>query len=972
MKKRLIRARFVLVLAVILALFSLMISILYVEEGISRVAVLGSQLTAAIHAPDEPILMADAPARVGGDTRFAMIGDYGAVWSSAPSYTASLVESWEPDFIITVGDNNYPVGAVSTIDLNVGRPYHEFIYPYVGEFGPGAQKKNRFWPALGNHDWDSLSCVGSRCSGPYFDYFTLPNNERYYDFVEGPIHFFVTNSDSREPDGITTGSIQGRWLKERLAASTATWKVVYMHHSPYSSGRHGSLPFRQWPYREWGADVVLSGHDHMYERIMVDEMLYLVNGAGGTTLYNFGEPIEGSQVRYNDSHGAMLVDANEKEMTFQFITQAGEVIDSYTIEPRTRLTPDIAIGELRLPALADSYVLASTPLKSYGSEPLLRIAYEPTSTAYIKFDLSNLTDLDVVSAKLQAWVANDNHAGTRSRPQIKAVGDNDQRWQETTLHYNSQPALGQTMGEIYATRSGDQIEVDLTEWVNNALSGTLTIAIEATSADDLYLHSREALMRQPTLLIEYNGRGSPPVIETLFPAQSLADSLHELDVYGQQFQPNSTVMLDDRSLSTTFINANHLRALIPASYGASLYQVDVSNPDGTQTSTPHSYRLLGLADDDLYGLPHELVAAPHAFKIGQTNQLTLTVHRQGGAETLLDVPVHLYEVNPSGEDHLLGMTSIPTLKPNEITTTIPLTWTPSHFGQSTIYALIDPKNEFAELIENNNQVTRSITVLSASSDQSAPTIDAFTIENGLMDSFDPLLELNIGISNEKDRSQPPSDAQSIFVTEFEYNQATRQWAATQFSGWRPYTNSEQVYWEINPTEGIKHLQIWATDNANNISTAKSAQISYLPPSAKLARDRSHFYVYRLTNKQVITATLTPNHGDPDLYIWSPTENLSWQSINGADEHDQIGFAAPETGHYVIQVHGYEATDYHLDVQITENDGRTNSPRQNKASIGDKIPLTQAGLSPSELPDRLPYALPADVTFKKIYLPVILR
>lgn len=970
MNKILIRARFVLALGVLFGLFLLMIPMIYIQKGLSRVPLFGPQLAAGINMPHEPILRADAPARVGGDTRFAMIGDYGAVWSDVPSDTAELVHSWQPDFIITVGDNNYPIGAASTIDLNIGRPYHEFIYPYVGEFGPGAEKKNRFWPALGNHDWDSLSCVGSRCFGPYFDYFTLPNNERYYDFVEGPIHFFVTNTDTREPDGMTTGSIQGRWLKERLAASTAIWKVVYMHHSPYSSGRHGSLPFRQWPYREWGADVVLSGHDHMYERIMVDEMLYLVNGAGGTNLYDFHEPIEGSQVRYNDSHGALLVDANEEQMTFQFITQAGEVIDRYTIEPRTPLTPDVAIGQLTLPALADSYALASTPFKNYGSEPLLRIGHKPTSTAYLKFDLSNLMDLDVQSAKLQAWVANDNDAGTRSRPQIRAV--DDKLWQETTLDYNTQPALGLVIGEIYATRSGDQIEVDLTRWVNSWLGSNMTIAIEGTSADDLYLHSSEALMRQPTLLIEYHGSGPSPVIETLFPAQSLADRLHELNVYGQQFQPNSRVMLDDRPLSTTFINANHLQALIPASYGARFYQVDVSNPDGTQTTKSHSYTLLGLADDDLYGLPHELVAAPHSFKIGQTNQLTLTVHRQGGTESLLDVPVHLYEVNLSGEDHLLGMTSIPMLKPNEVATTTPLTWTPSHLGETTIYALIDPNNEITELIEHNNQVTRPVTVLPSGTEQTAPTIDAFTIDGGLMDTFDPLVELNVGISNERYRSQPQNNVQSIFVTEFEYNQTTRQWMATQSSGWQPYTNSEQLYWEMNPTEGVKHLQIWATDSANNISTAKSAQISYLPPSAKLARDRSHFYLYNLTNKQVMTATLTPNRGDPDLYIWSPTENHSWQSINGGNERDQIGFTAPETGHYVIQVHGYEAADYHLDVQITENDRRTNSRRQNNPSIGDKIPLSEAGLSPSEQPDRLPYALPADVTFKKVYLPILLR
>ncbi len=961
-----IPARFLLVLTVVSLLLALMIPISYIQKGLSRVAIVGPQLAAAINLPYQPMERADAPARLGGDgdTRFAMIGDYGAVWSNVPSDTAELVHSWQPDFVITVGDNNYPVGAASTIDFNIGRPYHEFIYPYQGEFGEGAEK-NRFWPALGNHDWDSLSCVGSRCFGPYFDYFTLPNNERYYDFVEGPIHFFVTDSDTREPDGFTTGSIQGRWLKERLAASTATWKVVYTHHSPYSSGRHGSLPYRQWPYREWGADVVLSGHDHMYERIMVDEMLYLVNGAGGTNLYNFGEPIEGSQVRYNDSHGALLVDANQEQMTFQFITQAGEVIDRHTIQPRESVTPPTGIGELTLPAIADTYGLSSMPFKNYGSEPQLRIGNNPASTAYIKFGLSDLTDMQVVSAKLQLWVANENDAGTRSRPQIRLVDES--QWEEGTLTYSNQPVLGQTIGELYTTYSGDFVEVDLTQVVSSSLGSTITIAIDATSTDHLHLHSRESLMRQPSLLIEYNGKGLPPVIEHLSPMQSIANRLHELNVYGQQFQPNSTVTLNNQSLTTQFINAYHLRAVIPATYGARFYQVGVSNPDGTQTAVNHSYTLLGQADDDLYGLPHELTAQPDSFRVGQTNQLALMVHRQGGTERLLDVPVSIYEANQTGPDLFLGVTMVPTLAPNSSASTAPMPWTPVKLGETAIYGQIDPIHDITELFENNNRITRTLTVLPESTTQTQPTLGTFTIDGGLMDTFDPLVELKVELSSKK------GQIQSIFVTEFEYNQATRDWLPAHSSGWLPYTDTEPtLYWQLQPTEGVKSLQVWVTDRANNISADKSARISYLPPVSTLARDRSHFYAYHLTANDIMTATLTPNSGDPDLYIWSPSEDTSWQSLNPANTNEQIAFTAPETGPYIIQVHGKEAATYHLDVDITPKNTRSTPQRAPHQRLGDKTPLTEAGLLPNELPDTLPYALPTDAHFSQVYLPALVR
>jgi hypothetical protein len=145
--------------------------------------------------------------------RFAAIGDYGKD-GQAEANVANLVKSWNPDFIITTGDNNYPLGAAETIDQNIGQYYHEFISPYVGSYDAGAGS-NRFFPSLGNHDWETGNTL------PYEDYFTLPGNERYYDFVWGPVHFFVLDSDSREPDGILSTSIQAAWLQTQLANSTS-------------------------------------------------------------------------------------------------------------------------------------------------------------------------------------------------------------------------------------------------------------------------------------------------------------------------------------------------------------------------------------------------------------------------------------------------------------------------------------------------------------------------------------------------------------------------------------------------------------------------------------------------------------------------------------------------------------------------------------------------------------------------------
>lgn len=261
---------------------------------------------------------------------FAVIGDYGD-GGRRESRVATLVRSWSPDVVLTLGDNNYPSGAAGTLDRHVGRDYHSFIAPYRGRYGLGAQA-NQFFPTLGNHDWMEKNIDA------HLRYFTLPGNGRYYDFVRGPVHFFALDSDGREPDGNTADSTQGRWLRDRLAASTAPFKVVYFHHPPYSSSnKHGSSRWMQWPFRAWGADVVLAGHDHTYERIVSPEdgMHYIVNGLGGAKAYGFGPPVRGSLKRFNADVGALRVVADERLMTFSFITQRGKVIDEFVLRGRT-------------------------------------------------------------------------------------------------------------------------------------------------------------------------------------------------------------------------------------------------------------------------------------------------------------------------------------------------------------------------------------------------------------------------------------------------------------------------------------------------------------------------------------------------------------------------------------------------------------------------------------------------------------
>jgi 3',5'-cyclic AMP phosphodiesterase CpdA len=267
-----------------------------------------------------------APAPLGR-VRLVVMGDYGHA-GPHEQRTAELVHALHPDFVLTTGDNNYPLGAAETIDANIGQYFSDLIYPYQGAYGSGAPR-NKFYPVLGNHDW------GTDSAAAYLAYFSLPGNERYYDVVLGDVHFFALDSDEREPDGVSASSLQARWLEQRLAASKSAFKIVAMHHPPYSSGPHGNTNYMQWPYAEWGADLVLAGHDHCYERLNIDGITYIVSGLGGASLYSFAEPVPGSVARFNEQYGATVLEANSEELRSSFFDVDGKLIDTATYRPRT-------------------------------------------------------------------------------------------------------------------------------------------------------------------------------------------------------------------------------------------------------------------------------------------------------------------------------------------------------------------------------------------------------------------------------------------------------------------------------------------------------------------------------------------------------------------------------------------------------------------------------------------------------------
>jgi tartrate-resistant acid phosphatase type 5 len=257
--------------------------------------------------------------------RFAIIGDFGN-GSPEEAAVATRLKTYAPEFVVTLGDNNYLGPTVANFDAAVGRDYRAFIkYPpnSTSQYKDQGSGSINFYPVVGNHDWDNG--INTHTS-----YYTFPSsssgNSRYYDFARGPVRFFMLDNDGREPDGNAADSAQATWLRNRLAATGERWKLVLAHNPPYSS--KGGYTEARWPYKTWGATHVLAGHRHNYERLEVGGLTYFVNGIGGEDIHTGAIPIAESRKLYDDDYGFMLVNADDDSIDLRFITRAGVTIDS--------------------------------------------------------------------------------------------------------------------------------------------------------------------------------------------------------------------------------------------------------------------------------------------------------------------------------------------------------------------------------------------------------------------------------------------------------------------------------------------------------------------------------------------------------------------------------------------------------------------------------------------------------------------
>lgn len=242
----------------------------------------------------------------------AVIGDFGS-GDENQRVVATLVAARTPAAIVTTGDNVYSNAGYATL---VGDYYGSFV------------SAETFYPAAGNHDYDEGIAA-------FDDYFGYLNGQREYTVVVGDTEFFILDSEQGLAS-LDANHNQEAWLRKVVAASTATYKIVVVHHPPFSSGdRHGSTPDYQWDFAGMGVDMVLSGHDHVYERIELGGVTYVVNGAGGKALYGCGDPVNGSVTCFDEQFGALFLTSRPDGLFAQFVAVDGRVVDSFLIPAET-------------------------------------------------------------------------------------------------------------------------------------------------------------------------------------------------------------------------------------------------------------------------------------------------------------------------------------------------------------------------------------------------------------------------------------------------------------------------------------------------------------------------------------------------------------------------------------------------------------------------------------------------------------
>jgi hypothetical protein len=416
-----------------------------------------------------------APAGVAAaDPVIVGAGDIADCTTTRDSATAKLIDGL-PGTVITLGDNVYTSGTAA-----------QFKDCYAPTWGRFLARPTR--PAAGNHDYLTTG------AGGYFGYFGARAGDPkkgYYSYDLGTWHIVVLNSNCGAIGGCGSTSPQAAWLRADLAANSTKDVLAYWHHPRFSSGAHGGstsvLAFWEILYAA-GADVVLNGHDHDYERFARQDpwgrpdatygIREFVVGTGGTALRSRGSTAANSQV-FSSTHGVIRLTLRPGAYDWAFQPIAGSSFhDSGTTathgRPPTRVTRSFAVT-------SDTYVDQARPSTTYASATRLRVDGDTGSGldrwSYLKATTSGLSGT-VNRAVLRLWVTDPTSDGPRVYPTSTA-------WSSGSLTWRNRPlATGGPASDAGAIGAGAYVDIDVTAIVRaNASYGFILVPTSGNGLD---------------------------------------------------------------------------------------------------------------------------------------------------------------------------------------------------------------------------------------------------------------------------------------------------------------------------------------------------------------------------------------------------------------------------------------------------------------------------------------------------------
>jgi hypothetical protein len=243
----------------------------------------------------------------------------GCKWETDAA-TAALVAERDGT-VLTVGDNVYPAGSDTT--------YADCYDPTWGAFF------DRTRPSIGNHD---LQDDGGAAYFRYFGDAAGTPGDGWYSFELAAWHILALNSNCQMVR-CDAGSPQHDWLAADLAASDARCTLAYWHHPRFSSGPHGndaSVAALWQALDEADADLVLVGHDHLYERFLPQTadgvadpngLRQITIGTGGAGLYQAERIAANSELSIDDSFGVLVLTLRPSSYEWEFVVTDGTVAD---------------------------------------------------------------------------------------------------------------------------------------------------------------------------------------------------------------------------------------------------------------------------------------------------------------------------------------------------------------------------------------------------------------------------------------------------------------------------------------------------------------------------------------------------------------------------------------------------------------------------------------------------------------------